>query len=349
MKILFVSYSRGWGFLEDTYNYVFKPLGSKHFRIRGYKSYASLLASISLRKYDVIWCEESGFIPTMWRYFLRKNRLTNNLYRNRETKILTRFHFHNCAEYLSVRTWKAVENIAESDMVLSVSNYWKNTIKRNLPFMDLDVHVVHNGVDTSRFVPDPALKQEKTIFYLASTYHRKRLHLLIKAMNHLPDFRLIIGGTCKPFNVQVEQRIMDEDVPEECYDSANYWNWCHKLAKPNEERIVWKGFVSEETKLQCYQKASIFVLPSTIESWGVVLMEAMSCKLPILGTNNGGTPEFVPKNQLLPLDLPPEHLAARIRQLDGDTQIGAHNRKIVAKYDWPEIRSEVDSCLASIK
>ena len=327
MRILFISYSRGWGFLEDTYTYVFKPLDSKHFRIRDYKSYVLLLSNISLKRYDVIWCEESGFIPTLWRFFLGKNRFLNKLFRNREAKILTRFHFHNCAEYLSIKTWKAVENIAESDMIISVCNYWRNTIRKNLPFMDLDVRIVHNGVDTSRFVPDPALKQEKTIFYLATTYHRKRLHLLIKAMNYLPDFKLIIGGTCKPFNVKIERRILDEDVPEECFDSKNYWNWCHELAKPNEERIVWKGFVSEDTKLRDYQTASIFVLPSTIESWGVVLMEAMSCGLPVLGTNSGGTPELVPKDQLIPVNLTPEHLATRIRQLDGNKQIGKNNMK----------------------
>jgi len=345
MKILFVSYGRGWGFLEDTWNQLFKPLGAKHFRISGSKSYPSMLTRLALKKYDVVWCEESGFIPTITWYLLRKTPPLR-IYRNRNAKIISRLHFHNCDEYLSIKHWRAVENIAESDVVVSVSQYWKDAIKNILPFLNLNLATLHNGVDTEKFVSNRGVQEDQSIFYLASTYHRKRLHLLIQAMNFLPNFKLVVGGPCKPFNVSVERKLADIDVPSVCNGSKEYWDWCHKLAEPNKERILWKGFLTEEEKVREYQKCSIFVLPSTIESWGVVFMEAMACEKLVLATYSGGTPEFVPANELLPLDVSPKQLAERITMVDGNENIGKLNRAIAEKYDWSNIRKELECVLS---
>ncbi len=57
--------------------------------------------------------------------------------------------------------------------------------------------------------------------------------------------------------------------------------------------------VSDEKLLEIYNSSDLFVLPSIVDSQGnteglgVVLLEAMACKLPVIGSNIGGIPDII--------------------------------------------------------
>jgi glycosyltransferase involved in cell wall biosynthesis len=53
------------------------------------------------------------------------------------------------------------------------------------------------------------------------------------------------------------------------------------------------GRVPIQNVKQYYQKASVFCLPTTLEPFGIVFLEAMAHKLPIIGSNIGAIPEFI--------------------------------------------------------
>jgi len=50
------------------------------------------------------------------------------------------------------------------------------------------------------------------------------------------------------------------------------------------------GRVDEETLINCYNAADVFILPSLQEGLGTVLAEAMACGTPVIGTKVGGIP-----------------------------------------------------------
>jgi glycosyltransferase involved in cell wall biosynthesis len=67
------------------------------------------------------------------------------------------------------------------------------------------------------------------------------------------------------------------------------------------KNIVFKGKLLGAELVKVYQEAGTVVLPSTNESFGMVLIEAMACKKPVIGTRVGGIKDLIEhgKNGLL--------------------------------------------------
>jgi glycosyltransferase involved in cell wall biosynthesis len=52
------------------------------------------------------------------------------------------------------------------------------------------------------------------------------------------------------------------------------------------------GFVSLEKLQNTFEQASLYIMPSLNEPWGLVYLEALSCKVPIVGLNRNAFPEL---------------------------------------------------------
>jgi len=59
------------------------------------------------------------------------------------------------------------------------------------------------------------------------------------------------------------------------------------------DRVVFAGERSHEDVIRFMRAADVFVLPSLTEAFGIVLLEAMSCGLPVVASNVGGIPSLV--------------------------------------------------------
>jgi glycosyltransferase involved in cell wall biosynthesis len=62
------------------------------------------------------------------------------------------------------------------------------------------------------------------------------------------------------------------------------------LHMPNCEVV---GFVPLEHISEYYRKSSIFCLPTRIEAFGIVYIEAMAHKIPVIGSHSGARPDFI--------------------------------------------------------
>lgn len=148
---------------------------------------------------------------------------------------------------------------------------------------------IMNGVDLKNFDPTIQTYDIRTEFGIPSKAKvigmtsrlgkDKGQHTLLEAIARLkstyPDlWILIIGG-----NVFQE----DADVP----------NFLKRKAADLgiSDRTVFTGFRSDVYRL--YAAMDIFVLATDAEPCGRVIFEAMAMKKPVIGTNNGGTPEIV--------------------------------------------------------
>ena len=58
------------------------------------------------------------------------------------------------------------------------------------------------------------------------------------------------------------------------------------------ERIIFLDFVSETDLPLLYNAASVFVYPSLYEGFGLPLLEAMACGVPVITSNKSSLPEI---------------------------------------------------------
>jgi glycosyltransferase involved in cell wall biosynthesis len=118
-------------------------------------------------------------------------------------------------------------------------------------------------------------RKEFNFTVIASLDHKKGIDLLLKAFNNLiknyPQLRLNICGE-GPMKKDIEKFIED-----------------HHL----KDRVLLLGKKSKEEVLELLDiHTDVFVLPSREETFGVVVIEAISRGIPVIATRSGG-PEFI--------------------------------------------------------
>ena len=122
--------------------------------------------------------------------------------------------------------------------------------------------VMSNGVELDAPASEPVPTTGPTIFFVGRHEPRKGLAVLIDALSHLPDeVRLWVGG----------------DGPE---------TEALRARAGNNLRVEWLGRISDAEKQARLRGADVFCAPSLYgESFGVVLLEAMAARTPIVASD----------------------------------------------------------------
>jgi len=122
-----------------------------------------------------------------------------------------------------------------------------------------------------------------------------------------------------------------------------------------EDMVTFLGFLPDELKFQYLSASDIYVLPSVHEGFGICLLEAMHCGLPIVSTDEGGQTDILidGRNALL---VPPGDsiaLSEKIRQLLNDDllrmNISGNNRTDIGNYYIDEIVKEYENIYIELK
>lgn len=178
------------------------------------------------------------------------------------------------------------------------------------------------GVDTTFFAP-PINKppQHKFIaLFVGMVSLQKGIHYLLEAWNQaaLPQETTelwLVGNTQKDF-----------------LTIAHYL--------PTNINIKFLGGVSKEQLRTIYHQASVFVLPSVQDGFGMVLGEAMATGLPVIASTHSGAPDIITTG----LDgflYSPYDVTALAKQLawcyTNPTQaqtVGTHGQKTIQNFTW---------------
>lgn len=183
--------------------------------------------------------------------------------------------------------------VEKADAVTAVSEFLKKKAHEELG-IEREIHVIPNFIDTSTFGQVTGVRlvvesgcvslrgeeeafelcpDDKIILHASNFRSVKRVVELVEIMrlvvDDIPNARLVIAGD-GPTRIEVERKI----------EELKLCNNIHLL-----------GIKSNMQEIMC--SADVFALNSTLEGMPLVLLEAMSCKLPVITTPAGGIPELV--------------------------------------------------------
>lgn len=179
--------------------------------------------------------------------------------------------------------------LKKANAIITDSKSSKKDIQKHVGAKDNKIDVVYLAAGEDFKViskESPILRKVKNKFnlpqnfvlYVGDVTWNKNLPRLLDAVKLLK----------LPF-VMVGKSLVDEN-----YDKYNPWN--HDLNRINElakddENIIRLGFVSSEELVSIYNLATVFVMPSLYEGFGLPILEAMSCGCPVVTTQEGSIPE----------------------------------------------------------
>ena len=174
----------------------------------------------------------------------------------------------------------------ESWRVIVCSGFMKGEVEHALGTPADKIDVIYNGVDTSRFdfsFPDGerarfrerfAAPEEKIIYFIGRMVREKGAQVLIEALPRVRfqyhDAKLVIAGGGERGHLE---------------QLARYGGMAR--------HVFFAGRVSDEDRDRLYKVADVAVYPSLYEPFGIVALEAMAARVPVVVSDAGGLREVV--------------------------------------------------------
>ncbi|MBI5114992.1 glycosyltransferase family 4 protein [Candidatus Poribacteria bacterium] len=172
------------------------------------------------------------------------------------------------------------------------------------------VLVVPNAIDTKIFCPLPTVEREKgLVCYVGRLAPEKNLDLLFDAAAGLPGIKLLIIGN-GPLRAMLERKATDNKLDVEFHSRM-----------PNHELP------------QFLNRACMYAQPSSYEGCPKTLLEAMSCGLPVIGTDVEGISDIIchRENGVL-CDKSVQGIRDAILSMLGDDTMAEHMGKKARQY-----------------
>jgi starch synthase len=255
----------------------------------------------------------------------------------------------------AMSSWMERTAILDADAIIAVSQGTKADIIRAYPDVDpARIHVIYNGIDLNEYQKtsetkalldygvDPAIPY---ILFVGRITRQKGVTHLVDAIRYLPAETQIVLCAGAPDTPEIAAELR-EKVGE---------------ARKDHPRIVWiEKMVTRQETIQLYSHARVFCCPSVYEPFGIINLEAMACRAPVVASATGGIKEVVVDGDtgyLVPFDQDPvtsfptnpekfaRDLAAGINRLLSDPercrQFGdAGRRRVEEIFSWTAIAQQ---------
>jgi glycosyltransferase involved in cell wall biosynthesis len=193
--------------------------------------------------------------------------------------------------------------------------------------------LMYNGVDIGFFSPAESgqLRPKSVIAVGRLVEEQKRFSDLLRAMHSLPDFTLTLVGSGQ--------------------DEIKLKKLASELGLT--DRVNFAGFVSDRKELRrLYQESGVFVSTSSWEAVALVMLEAMSCAAPVVGTRIPSFQDLLTDGMdglLVPVG-EPEAVAQAIRSAwDRQQELGTNARHtVVTRYSSEVLYGRLSALIETI-
>jgi len=192
------------------------------------------------------------------------------------------FGFANTAEIHLNKLMKFT--LSDVDHVICVSYCSKENLVLRACLDPLQVSVIPNAVDTSKFTPNPKAapnpNKRINIVILSRLVYRKGVDLLVEVIpticKRFPFVYFIIGG-------DGPKRLIIEEMREK-----------YQL----QDRVELLGAVQHSNVRNVLVRGHLFLNCSLTEAFCIAILEAVCCGLFVVSTRVGGVPEVLPEHMI---------------------------------------------------
>jgi alpha-maltose-1-phosphate synthase len=261
----------------------------------------------------------------------------------------------------ALSSWMERTAILDADAIVAVSHGTKDDIQRAYPDVDAKkIHVIYNGIDLEqyRWTPETTSLEKygvdqtrPYVLFVGRITRQKGVTHLVDAIPYLPPGTQVVlcAGAPDTPEIAAEMRAKVEAARAKAGSG------------PNAAKIVWiENMVTKQEAIQLYSHCAVFCCPSVYEPFGIINLEAMACRAPVVASATGGILEVVVDNQtgyLVPFVADPvttfptepeqfsRDLAMRIAELLDDPKkakaMGEAGRKRVEEhFSWTAIAAQ---------
>ncbi len=176
--------------------------------------------------------------------------------------------------------------VGRSDRFIALSRFVSDFLVTRWNIPSEEIGLVYHGIDVNKngngCKPDiiPKDWQDKFIFTAGSIRPARGLEDLLLAMKHIVSQEnqirgLVIAGETSSRMVAYQKRLID-------------WIQKHNLSS----KICWTNSLSAGEMAWCYQNCRMFVMSSRVESFGIIIGEAMAHGCICISTTSPPMPEI---------------------------------------------------------
>ncbi len=209
-------------------------------------------------------------------FYLADARRNPLFYRRHFPDWKRRYAYYHLARPLEKRALKKL------DCAICNTQYVSRVLHASYGLPRSRLFVMYKAVDYAHVqkMKKPLPKSRKAtatnaILFVGGNYCRKGLPLIIRA---LPLVRQALSG--------VRLHVIGADPAE-----ARLRALARRLQVDG--CITWHGWLNNDAVLRQLSRAAVFAMPSLYEAFGVVYLEAMALKVPVIGSTVGGTGELI--------------------------------------------------------
>jgi len=253
-------------------------------------------------------------------------------------------------------SWVERTAYENADGIVAVSGAMEDDVQSLYDVAGAETRVIHNGIDVKQYRPRPDASvlesygvdaDQPFVLFVGRITRQKGILHLVEAIRHFDD------------DVQV---VLCAGAPDTEEIGAEMEARVEAVQSETSNRIVWIAeMLPREDVITMYSHAAVFVCPSVYEPFGIINLEAMACRTPVVASAVGGIPEIVVPEETGLLvdvnptggdDVEPSDPAAFARGLaDGvnrlmadpdrrDTMGAAARRRVEEHFSWQAIAEQ---------
>lgn len=244
------------------------------------------------------------------------------------------------------RRWNVPRILKQCRHIITVSNTERANILNRFPEVKDRLSVVHNGYSNcyhplpskeSEIITSKYISDKHYLLFLGNTDPRKNTEGVLRAYNIYRNqserpLRLVVTGLKREY---VETMLSKLGL-EIC---APY--------------IVYTGYVPSADLPALYNGAFTFLYPSLSEGFGIPVLEAMACGIPVITSNCSSLPEVAGENGILIDPKQPQEIAKAIIRLENDDELRnlqvAYGLNRVKQFSWQHTTKEYQKIYANMQ